>query len=144
MGHTFLYYYCHSAQLELDSTTDIMKTIQEILHNTLTTQLALICINRAYRLMLKTPWATSISYINSRFAREKQEIEDLSNYLEKGGVNVEETMSILDNLEENKTTENIIAENDLEGFDLEMIRWILVESKSEMHLTDQERLAKDL
>lgn len=149
MGYTFLYRYCHSAQLEL-CTANIMKIIQEISHNTLantlTTQLALICINHAYRLMLKTSWATSISYINSRFAREKQEIEDLSNYL-KGGVNVEETMSLLDNLKENRTKENIIAENGLEGFDLEMIRWILVESKisvNEMYLMDQERLAKDL
>ncbi|CAB4478089.1 hypothetical protein RhiirA5_493640 [Rhizophagus irregularis] len=144
MGHTFLYCYCHSAQLD---TANIMKTIQEISHNTLTMQLALICINHAYRLMLKTSWATSISYINSRFAREKQEIEDLSSYLEKGGVNVEETMSLLDNLKENRTKENIIAENGLEGFDLEMIRWILVESKIsvyEMYLVDQERLAKDL
>jgi len=147
MGHTFLYCYCHSAQPKLDFTTNIMKIIQEIVHNTLTTQLALICINRAYKLMLKIPWATSISYINSRFTREKQEIEDLSNWLEKGGVNVEETMSLLNNLEENKTTDNIIAENDLEKVDLGMIRWILVESKTnvnEMYSMDQERLAKDL
>ncbi|GBC06936.1 hypothetical protein RclHR1_07150006 [Rhizophagus clarus] len=147
MGYTFLYYYCHSAQLEFDFTADIVKTIQEILHNTHTTQLALICINRAYRLMLKIPWATSISYINSRFAREKQEIEDLLNCLEKGGVNVQEIMSLFDSIKENKITGNIIAKNNLEGFDLETIRWILVESKisvNEMYLMDQERLAKDL
>src|SRR5437763_1700951 len=84
MGHTFLYCYYHFAQPKLDFITNIMKTIaQEILHNTLATQLALICVNRAYKLMLTTPWATSISYINSRFTREKQEIEELLSYLEK-------------------------------------------------------------
>ncbi|RIA95411.1 hypothetical protein C1645_757495 [Glomus cerebriforme] len=146
MAYTFLYCYCHSAQSELDFITDITKAIQETLHNTLTTQLALICINRAYKLMLITPWATSISYINSRFTREKQEIEDLSNCLEKGGVNVEETMSVLNNLDD-ETIKNIIAENGLEGFDFGMVRWILTESKisaNDINSMDHERLAKNL
>ncbi len=144
MSHTFLYCYYNFAQSRVDFTTDIMKSItQGILQNTLTTQLALICINHAYKLMLITPWATSINYINSRFMHEKQEIEDLSSYLEKVGVNAKETMSLLNSLEENETTKGMI-EN---GFDLEMIKWILMESKAsvnEVYSMDQERLAKDL
>jgi hypothetical protein len=132
----------------LDFTTNITKTItREILHNTLATQLALICVNRAYKLMLATSWTTSISYINSRFTREKQEIEELLNCLEKIVVNVEETMSLLNNLEENEETKNMIAENGLEGFDRGTIKWILSESKisvNAVHSMDQERLAKDL
>ncbi|CAI2185872.1 14547_t:CDS:2 [Funneliformis geosporum] len=145
MSHTFLYCYYHFANPKEDFTTDLMKiTTQGIFQSTLITKLALICIKRAYELMLITPWATSVNYINSRFTHEKREIEYLSNYLEKVDDNFEESMSLLNNLEENETAKKMIAEN---GFDLEMIKWILVESKisvNGLYLMDQERLAKDL
>ncbi|CAG8604832.1 5811_t:CDS:2 [Funneliformis mosseae] len=128
-----------------DFTTDIMKiTTQGIFQSTIITKLALICIKRAYELMLITPWATSVSYINSRFTQEKREIEYLIDYLEKVDDNFEETMTLSNNLEENETAKSMIAEY---GFDLEMIKWILVESKTNVngvYLMDQERLSKDL
>ncbi|CAG8587583.1 24333_t:CDS:2 [Dentiscutata erythropus] len=131
IGNTLLSYYF---QKILSQSSDF-QSYSPIIANTFITQVALLSFHRSLKIMTNSKWKTSLPFINSRYTREKNQIEELIKRLEH--IDAQEAFSFLEKH----------CEGELFGFDVDIIRWILMECKtsvSEVLEMDKERSVNEL
>ncbi|CAG8485913.1 5850_t:CDS:2 [Scutellospora calospora] len=96
---------------------------------------ALLSFRRSLKIMTTSKWKTSILFVNSRYIKEKNQIEELIKQLEH--IDAQEAFVWLKNQDESEIFE----------FNVDIIRWILMECKTnvnEVMEMDKERSVNQL
>ncbi|CAG8514662.1 18634_t:CDS:2, partial [Acaulospora morrowiae] len=134
IGNTFLSCY-HTLFAKKDSEQFPIYKPDTTLKNTFITQISLLSFHRALNIMTISEWSDSVSFVYSRFTREKAKIERLINDLEEEGV-VKEEAYVFGGSDEPD------SKIDLEklGFEGEMIKYILMECRASVN---SERMAEE-
>ncbi|CAG8589452.1 4025_t:CDS:2 [Cetraspora pellucida] len=132
IGNTLLS--CHF-QKTLSLQSSNFQSYSPTITNTFITQMALLALHRSLKIMTTSKWKTSIPFVNSRYIREKNHIEESIKLLEH--IDAQEAFSWLERHGEGETF----------GLDVDIIRWILMECKtnvSEVVEVDKERSVNQL
>ncbi|RIB08894.1 hypothetical protein C2G38_2251721 [Gigaspora rosea] len=128
IGNTLLSYYFQQQSSDFQSYSPTIA-------NTFITQIALLSFRRSLKIMTNSKWKTSVPFVNSRYTREKTQIEELIKRLEH--IDAQEAFSFLESH----------CESEIFGLDVDIIRWILMECKtnvSEVLEIDKERSVNQL
>ncbi|CAG8449865.1 7004_t:CDS:2 [Cetraspora pellucida] len=132
IGNTLLS--CHFQKI-LSSQSSNFQSYSPTITNTFITQMALLAFHRSLKIMTTSKWKTSIPFVNSRYTREKNHIEESIKLLEH--IDAQDAFSWLERHGEGETF----------GLDVDIIRWILMECKtnvSEVVEVDKERSVNQL